>query len=187
MWYIWKHFYVHQRIFLYCLTEHSSFIMSKPASAGHPITATVNRTVSKERQYAFPLAKWSILKLSLLCYLCKSTFKTYIIVSEVEFSELTADTEVTVGKPLVLTCRTEQAVEECQWTWKSTSSGNKAKEVIMKQFPSFGNDSRDCTIRFDSVVSEQEGVWTCGARLDSQNYFTAAHPVRLSIFTGNPQ
>ena len=111
--------------------------------------------------------------------------RTYIIVSEVEFSELMDDTEVTVGKPLVLTCRTAQPVEECQWTWKSTSSGNKATEVVMRQFPSFGNDSRDCSIRFDSAVSEQEGVWTCAARLDWQNYFTAAHPVRLSIFTGN--
>jgi hypothetical protein len=111
--------------------------------------------------------------------------RKYIIVSEVEFSELMDDTEVTVGKPLVLTCRTAQPVEECQWTWKSTSSGNKATEVVMKQFPSFGNDSRDCSIRFDSAVSKQEGVWTCAARLDWQNYFTAAHPVKLSIFTGN--
>jgi len=113
----------------------------------------------------------------------KST--TYIIVSEVEFSEVMDDTEVTVGKPLVLTCRTAQPVEECQWTWKSTSSGNKATEVVMKQFPSSGNDSRDCSVRFDSVVSEQEGMWTCAARLDWQNYFTPAHPMRLSIFTGN--
>ena len=187
--------------------------MSKPASVGHPVTATVNKTVSKERQCALPLAKRSILKLSRLCYLCRATFRTYVIVSEVElseltdyvivsevefseltdyvivseveFSELTDDTEVTVGKPLVITCRTAQAVEECQWTWKSTPSGNNAKEVVMKQFPPFGNDRRDCTIRFDSVVSEQEGVWTCAARLEWQNYFTAARPVRISIFTGN--
>jgi len=103
---------------------------------------------------------------------------------DVEFSELMDDTEVTVGKPLVLTCRTAQPVEECQWTWKSTSSGNKATEVVMRQFPSFGNDSRDCSIRFDSAVSKQEGVWTCAARLDWQDYFTAARPVKLSIFTG---
>jgi hypothetical protein len=98
---------------------------------------------------------------------------------------LTYDTEVTVGKPLVLTCRTAQPVEECQWTWKSISSANKVTEVVMKQFPSFGNDSRDCSIRFDTVMSEQEGVWTCAARFEWQNYFTTAHPVQLSIFTGN--
>ena len=111
--------------------------------------------------------------------------RTCTIVSEVEFSELMDDTEVTVGKPLVLTCRTAQPVEECQWTWKSTSSDNKATEVAMKPFPPFGNDSRDCSVRFDSAVSEQEGVWRCAARLDWQNYFTAADPVRLSISTGN--
>jgi hypothetical protein len=113
------------------------------------------------------------------------TLKKFIAFSAVEFSELPYDTEVTAGKPLVLTCRTAQPVEECQWTWKSTSSASKATEVVMKQFPSFGNDSRDCSIRFDSVVSEQEGVWTCAARFEWQNYFTAAHPVQLSIFTGN--
>ncbi|PNF21120.1 hypothetical protein B7P43_G05075 [Cryptotermes secundus] len=104
--------------------------------------------------------------------------------TKVEFSELAYDTEVSVGKPLVLTCKTVKPVEECQWTWKSTPSTNKATGVVMKQFPSFGNESRDCSIRFDSVVSEQEGIWTCAARFKWQNYFTAAHPVQLSIFTG---
>ena len=52
--------------------------MSKPPSAGHPMTATVIKTVSKERQCALPLAKWSILRLSRLCYLFKTNFKTYI-------------------------------------------------------------------------------------------------------------
>jgi hypothetical protein len=75
-------------------------------------------------------------------------------------------------------------VEECQWTWQSTST-NKATGVVMKQFPSFGNESRDCSIRFDSVVSEQEGTWTCAARFKWQNYYTAAPSVQLSIFTGN--
>jgi hypothetical protein len=55
----------------------------------------------------------------------------------------------------------------------------------MKQFPSFGNESRDCSIRFDSVVSDQEGMWTCAARFKWQNYYTAAPSVQLSIFTGN--
>ena len=95
------------------------------------------------------------------------------------------DTEVTVGKPIVLTCRTAQPVEECQWTLKSTSSGDKATEVVMKQFPSFGNDSRDCSIHFECATSEQDGVWTCAARPDWQNYFTAARPMRLNIITGN--
>jgi hypothetical protein len=108
-----------------------------------------------------------------------------IIVSEVEFTEVMNDTEVTAGKPLVLTCRTAHPVEECQWTWKPTSSGNEATEVVMQQFPSRGNDGRDCSTRFDSAASEQEGVWTCGARLDGHTYFTTAKPVRLSIFTGN--
>lgn len=112
-------------------------------------------------------------------------FKTFIIVSAVEFSELSHDIEVSVGRPLILICRTVEPVEECQWTWKSTSSSNKATEVVMRQFPSFGNDSRDCSIRFDSVVSEQEGIWTCAARFQWQSYFTSAHSVQLSIFTGN--
>jgi hypothetical protein len=113
------------------------------------------------------------------------TCTNFIIVSAVEFSDLTHDVEASVGTPLTLTCRTMKPVEECQWTWKSTSSSNKATEVVMKQFRSFGNDSRDCSIRFDSVVSEQEGIWTCAARFEWQNYFTSAHPVQLSIFTGN--
>jgi hypothetical protein len=111
-------------------------------------------------------------------------FKPFIFLSAVEFSDLAYDTEVSVGKPLVLTCKTVKPVEECQWTWKSAST-NKATGGVMRQFPSFGNESRDCSIRFDSVVSEQEGIWTCAARFKWQNYFTVAHPVQLSIFTGN--
>ncbi|XP_069694439.1 titin-like [Periplaneta americana] len=101
---------------------------------------------------------------------------------EVEFSELTYDIEVSVGKPLILTCKTAKPVEECRWTWKPASGEQTA--YVLKQFPSFGNESRDCSFRFDSVMSEQEGVWTCSARFAWQDSFTPAHPVQLSIFTG---
>ncbi|PSN41330.1 hypothetical protein C0J52_20908 [Blattella germanica] len=98
---------------------------------------------------------------------------------EVEFSEVTYDTEIGVGKPLLLTCKTIKPVEECQWTWKS----DKAPAIVMKQFQSFGNDSRDCSLRFDNVASEQEGIWTCAARYEWQTTFTAAHPLQLTVLT----
>ena len=100
----------------------------------------------------------------------------------VEFADVTYDTEIGVGKPLVLTCKTVKPVEECQWSWKSDKTPDS---VLMRQFQSFGNESRDCSLRFETVASEHEGIWTCAARYEWQTTFKAAHPIQLTVLTGN--
>jgi hypothetical protein len=52
----------------------------------------------------------------------------------------------------------------------------------VKQFPAFGNYSRDCSVRFRSVLKEQEGLWGCTV-IGPPNYtLLAAPPAKLTVF-----
>jgi hypothetical protein len=97
----------------------------------------------------------------------------------VEFSEVMNDTVLEVGQQLLLTCKTAEQVKQCQWTWRGLTA-NTETELTVKTFPAFGNESRDCSIRLSSVLIEQEGFWTCGAR-NSEFNFTTARPTKLSV------
>lgn len=97
----------------------------------------------------------------------------------VEFSEVTKDTALEVGQELLLTCKTAEQVKQCQWTWRGLTA-NTQTELMVKTFPPFGNESRDCSIRLSSVLIEQEGFWTCGVR-NSELNFTTARPTKLSV------
>jgi len=95
------------------------------------------------------------------------------------FSEVTKDTVLEVGQELLLTCKTAKQVQQCQWTWRGLTA-NTQTELTVKTFPAFGNESQDCSIRLSSVLIEQEGFWTCGARNFESN-FTTARPTKLSV------
>lgn len=70
-------------------------------------------------------------------------------------------------------------MKDCQWTWRGLTANNET-ELTVKTFPAFGNDSRDCSIRLSSVLIEQAGFWTCGAR-NSEFNFTTARPTKLTV------
>ena len=95
------------------------------------------------------------------------------------FSEVTKDTVLEVGQELLLTCKTAERVRQCRWTWRGLAA-NIQTELTVKTFPAFGNESQDCSIRLSSVLIEQEGIWTCGARNFESN-FTTARPTKLSV------
>lgn len=108
-------------------------------------------------------------------------YKVYcsVFIFAVEFSEIIEDTVLEVGQQLLLTCKTAKQVKECRWTWRTLTAKNET-ELTVKTFPAFGNESRDCSIRLNSVLIEQEGFWTCGAR-NSEVNFTTARPTKLSV------
>jgi len=55
----------------------------------------------------------------------------------------------------------------------------------VRQFPAFGNNSNDCSVRFSGTKHEQTGYWTCAARLSTSDPFTNTEPAKLSIVNAN--
>jgi hypothetical protein len=113
------------------------------------------------------------------CFCSKGTFLSVYFFFAVEFSEVIKDTVLEVGQQLLLTCKAVQPVKECQWKWRTLTANNET-DLTVKTFPAFGNESRDCSIRLNNVLLEQEGFWTCGARNSEMN-FTTAQPMKLSV------
>lgn len=99
----------------------------------------------------------------------------------VKFLERPEDVNVAVGDSALLRCIATSAVNDCRWTWRPITEPNRT-EVVVKQFPAFGNYSRDCSVRFRSVLKEQEGLWGCTV-IGPPNYtLLAAPPAKLTVF-----
>ena len=60
------------------------------------------------------------------------------------------------------------------------------QSLPVRQFPAFGNNSNDCSVRFSSTKHEQTGYWTCAARISDNDAFISTPPARLSIINNNP-
>ncbi|XP_066997188.2 uncharacterized protein [Anabrus simplex] len=95
-------------------------------------------------------------------------------------SDVAEEISVDVGAMVLLSCSLDHTVEECQWSWRPLSDSTSVA-VVVKQFPSFGNISNDCSVRFASVQTDQEGEWTCGTRGVGQDGFavTASKVLRV--------
>jgi len=91
--------------------------------------------------------------------------------------------EVPAGSSAQIMCRTKSAVRECQWSWRQLNQ-SQPWNLDVKSFPAFGNSSTECSIKFKNVLPEQEGYWTCGARIDPNSSFTQSTPVRFLISEG---
>jgi hypothetical protein len=98
----------------------------------------------------------------------------------INFIQLSQDIQMPPGGPLTIRCTTDSEVEECKWTWRSLDESNST-EIVFKQFPAFGNNSQDCSLHFDTVLTEHEGNWTCAARNPEEMHFTSAPPARLTL------
>ncbi|XP_076244808.1 uncharacterized protein LOC143185572 isoform X2 [Calliopsis andreniformis] len=102
---------------------------------------------------------------------------------EVKFSELSQDIQISSGGPVLLRCVTSSAVEQCRW---SLTPVNSNTTVVVKQFPAAGSEARDCSVRLTSALREQEGLWTCGARIRGRQNYTDAPPAKLSLLEQEP-
>lgn len=97
---------------------------------------------------------------------------------EVKFSELSQDIQISAGGSVFLHCVTSSAVEQCRW---SLTPVNSNTTVVVKQFPAAGSEARDCSVRLTHALAEQEGLWTCGARVRGKQNYTDAPPAKLSL------
>ncbi|XP_026674662.1 uncharacterized protein LOC108631412 isoform X3 [Ceratina calcarata] len=97
---------------------------------------------------------------------------------EVKFSELSKDIQISAGGSVFLHCVTSSAVEQCRW---SLTPVNSNTTVVVKQFPAAGSEARDCSVRLTHALAEQEGLWTCGARIRGRENYTDAPPAKLSL------
>ncbi|XP_018049500.1 PREDICTED: uncharacterized protein LOC108687963 isoform X2 [Atta colombica] len=102
---------------------------------------------------------------------------------EVKFSELSQDIQISSGGSVLLRCVTSSAVEQCRWSLNPVNSNTT---VVVKQFPAAGNEARDCSVRLSHALAEQEGLWTCGARIHGQQNYTDAPPAKLSLLESEP-
>ncbi|XP_011707786.1 PREDICTED: uncharacterized protein LOC105462686 [Wasmannia auropunctata] len=102
---------------------------------------------------------------------------------DVKFSELSQDIQISSGGSVLLRCVTSSAVEQCRW---SLTPVNSNTTVVVKQFPAAGYEARDCSVRLSHALAEQEGLWTCGARIHGQQNYTDAPPAKLSLLEPEP-
>lgn len=103
---------------------------------------------------------------------------TFQFPDDVKFSELSKDIQITAGGSVFLHCVTSSAVEQCRW---SLTPVNSNTTVVVKQFPAAGSEARDCSVRLTHALAEQEGLWTCGARIRGRQNYTDAPPAKLSL------
>ncbi|XP_015596634.1 uncharacterized protein LOC107268400 [Cephus cinctus] len=102
---------------------------------------------------------------------------------DVRFSELSKDIQISSGGTVLLRCVTSAAVEQCRW---SLTPANSNTTVVVKQFPAAGAEGRDCSVRLSHALAEQEGLWTCGARMRGQHNYTDAPSAKLSLLQPEP-
>ncbi|KAH0546251.1 uncharacterized protein LOC123268641 [Cotesia glomerata] len=60
------------------------------------------------------------------------------------------------------------------------------QSLPVRQFPAFGNNSNDCSVRFTNYKYEQVGYWTCAARTTVNTSFVSTLPAKLSIAAHTP-
>ena len=106
-------------------------------------------------------------------------FSILILSEDVAFSELSKDIQVSSGGTVSLRCVTTVRVEHCRWSLTPEGSANTT--VVVKLFAPAGTEGRDCSVKLSHALSEQEGLWTCGARLHVKQNYTDAPPTRLSL------
>lgn len=97
------------------------------------------------------------------------------------FSELSQDIQVSSGGTVSLRCVTLARVEQCRWSLTPDTANTANTTVVIKQFPPAGSEARDCSVKLSHALQEQEGLWTCGARLHSRQNYTDAPSARLSL------
>lgn len=65
----------------------------------------------------------------------------------------------------------------------SPPTSASTQSLPVRQFPAFGNNSNDCSVRFTNTKYEQIGYWTCAARANINATFVSTLPAKLDIAT----
>lgn len=93
-------------------------------------------------------------------------------------------TEAPGGSSAEIICRTEKSVKQCKWLWRMFNQ-TEERNLEVKKFTSFGRDNTDCSLKFKNVLTEQEGLWTCGAQVNDNTSYVLANPIRFLVSEGN--
>jgi hypothetical protein len=106
----------------------------------------------------------------------------FFLGQELGFVEVPQNTSVAVGEPLLLKCIANSGVKDCQWSWQSLEDGPNGTVTLVKEYPAFGDEVKnDCSVRFSSLLPEQEGYWICGIRGPGVTSFIHSPPAKLVV------
>ena len=101
---------------------------------------------------------------------------------ELGFVEVPQNISAAVGESLLLKCIANSVIKDCQWSWQSLEDGPNGTVTLVKEYPAFGDEvTNDCSVRFSSLLPEQEGYWICGIRGPGVTRFTNSTPAKLVV------
>ena len=106
----------------------------------------------------------------------------FFLGQELGFVEVPQNTSVAVGESLLLKCIANSVIKDCQWSWQSLEDGPNGTVTPVKEYPAFGDEvQNDCSVRFSSLLTEQEGYWICGIRGPGVTTFINSPPAKLLV------
>jgi len=77
-------------------------------------------------------------------------------------------------------------VEDCRWSWQSLEDGPNGPVTLVKEYPAFGDEvTNDCSVRFNSLLLEQQGFWICGIHGPGGDSFINSPPAKLIVHHGS--
>lgn len=99
-----------------------------------------------------------------------------------EFKTERPDTVMKVGDSGQLNCQAKDMIpiEMCQWSWHPDGY-SEAWNVVAREFPPINND---CSLKFDNITTEPEGIWKCHIRAVYSKTFVQSRSAQLSITPG---
>jgi hypothetical protein len=101
------------------------------------------------------------------------------------FIEIPQNVSATAGDSLLLKCKANSAVQDCQWSWQSLEDGPNGTVTLVKEYPAFGDEiTNDCSVRFSALLTQQQGFWICGIRDKGAITFINSPPAKLIVDNG---
>lgn len=123
----------------------------------------------------------------------QTTYKLAFVVSHCSlfsgqnlgFIEVPQNISATVGEPLLLKCKANSVVEDCRWSWRSLEGGPNGTVTLVKEYPAFGDELSDCSVKFSSLLAQQQGFWICGIRGPGGSSFINSPPAKLILYNAS--
>jgi hypothetical protein len=98
------------------------------------------------------------------------------------FAEVPQNISAAVGESLLLKCIANSVIKDCQWSWTSLEDRPNGTVTVVKEYPAFGDEvTNDCSVRFSSLLPQQEGYWICGIRGPGVSSFINSPPAQLVV------
>jgi hypothetical protein len=112
-------------------------------------------------------------------------FFSFFLGQKLGFIETPQNVSAKVGESLLLKCKANSAVTDCQWSWQSFEDGPNGTMTLVKEYPAFGDEvTNDCSVRFSSLLAQQQGFWICGIRGQGVSSFINSPPAKLVVHYG---